>query len=679
MRIGETKKPIWGASLALLLYLTLSLIYFGSLQDYSRVYLGWPGDPIFYIWCLNWWPWAIAHGLNPFVSYYVWYPHGFNMTWCNSVCNAALLMAPLTWLTNSVVSFNVLSLLAPALSAWTGFLLARYLTRDAFSAFIGGYLFGFSSYELGHMLGHLNLDLIFVVPLLVLLVVQRLRGDLSRPRFVAILAIALLVQLGLATEILATACVFGAITWVIFLAFATATERPRLWAVAWEIILATGFTVVLGTPFLFFVVKGVLDKTFQVNIVSPTDFSADLLNYVIPTEVTRLGHNFLPEVARRFEGNPAEQGAYLGLPLILILILQLRDVSRRPYLKPLMVSLLMMLVLSLGPSLHVAGLATNVWLPWQLALNLPLIHQALPTRFSMYVALAAALAAALWLSAARSRSDRARRFTLTALACLFLVPNRAMVRWTPLPLQPFFEPQNVTASLGHNANVVMLPYGYTGPSMIWQWQSGMSFTQSGGHVSPVPQWESVWPAVRNLYAGTGGPSFKNDIAAFCTTHEVSTILVGPGTPAPLAAAVSALHWQETMDHGVRVVRVPDPRFLHFHYVLGDYWPEEGPESWMGRQISIVTHGCPMQLRIIGRYRPSELGPVEIRVLNGSDASYYHITQQDTQLVNLPAYASVIVTASEVFVADRINHTGDQRPLSVRISLQPESGSNIAGP
>ena len=98
------------------------------------------------------------------------------MTWVTSMPCAALLASPITLLADAVVSFNVLSLLAPALSAWAGFLLAQYITRDTSSSLIAGYLFGFSSYELGEMLGHLHLNMTFVVPLLVLLVVQRIRG-----------------------------------------------------------------------------------------------------------------------------------------------------------------------------------------------------------------------------------------------------------------------------------------------------------------------------------------------------------------------------------------------------------------------------------------------------------------------------------------------------------------------
>src|SRR6516164_8456051 len=219
------------AAAAGLVFLLLSVLYFGTLGDYGRMYFGHGLDQIGFIWFLNWWPWAIAHGLNPFVSFYVWYPNGFNMTWATSIPSAALLTWPLTWLYGAVVSYNVLSLVAPALSAWMAFLLARYLTRDTGASFIGGYLFGFSSYVLGEMLGHLNLSMIFVVPLVVLMVLQRLRGDLSRARFVTALALAMLFQLGFSNELLATTCFFGAITWAIFLAFGTREERRRLWMV----------------------------------------------------------------------------------------------------------------------------------------------------------------------------------------------------------------------------------------------------------------------------------------------------------------------------------------------------------------------------------------------------------------------------------------------------------------
>jgi hypothetical protein len=652
------------------IYLLLSLLFFGAVGDYGRMYLGWGLDPIQFIWFLNWWPWATAHGINPFISYYVWYPHGFNLTWATSIPSAALLMWPVTWLAGAVVSYNVLSLAAPALGAWTGFLLARYLTRDTLASFVAGYLFGFSSYELGELLGHLNLNMIFVVPLVVLLVLQRIRGDLSRPWFVGALALAMVVQLGFSSEVLATTCFFGALTWAIFLAFAAEAERRRLWSVAREIVLAVGITAVVAAPFLYFLLQNRADVPSQIH--DPAAFSNDPLNYMLPCEIlpgrTLFWANPLPAV-HPFRDN-AGYDAYLGLPLILILILQLRELQRRPYLKPLLFSLLAIVILSLGPSLHLAGVSTSLWLPWRVALHLPLISQALPNRFSMYVALVAGLIAALWLAAARSGRDRAWRYTLATLACLFLLPNSAMVRhWSPLALEAFFEPQNIAGSVEKDANVIILPF--YGPGLIWQWQSGMHFTQSGGYVGFTPQSESLtWPVLANLSAGVGGPLFENDLSGFCLAHRVSAILVGPDTPPALIAAISALHWQETNAHGVRVVRVPDPDSLHFYHVWGDYWPQDG---WMGREVNIVTHGQPVEVRISGQYRPAKLGAVDIHAkINGSELANYRIGKADTQVLRVPADASVTLTASDTFIPKGRSPSPDQRSLSVGLGLRSES-------
>ena len=113
-----------------------------------------------------------------------------------------------------------------------------------------------------------------------------------------------------------------------------------------------------------------------------------------------------------------------------------------------------------------------------------------------------------------------------------------------------------------------------------------------------------------------------------------------------------------------VVRVPDPGVLHFHYILGDYWPQEAPYSWMGRQINVVTHDQPMQLRISGLDRPSELGPVEIRVVNGSEVSRYRIAKQDTQLLNLPTGASI--TDGERYVRARASPSQWRRAASIGV-------------
>ncbi len=99
--------------------------------------------------------WAV-HGLDPFTSRYVWFPLGADLAWDTSVPAASLFALPLMFIGGPVFAFNVLSVTAPSLAAWTMFLLARELTGDWGAALFGGYIFGFSAYELGELLGHLN-------------------------------------------------------------------------------------------------------------------------------------------------------------------------------------------------------------------------------------------------------------------------------------------------------------------------------------------------------------------------------------------------------------------------------------------------------------------------------------------------------------------------------------------
>ncbi len=65
--------------------------------------------------------------------------------------------------------------------AWAAFLLCRHLTGRFWPSLVGGYLFGFSSYELGHVLGQPQLTAVFAVPLIALVVVRAARGRASRP------------------------------------------------------------------------------------------------------------------------------------------------------------------------------------------------------------------------------------------------------------------------------------------------------------------------------------------------------------------------------------------------------------------------------------------------------------------------------------------------------------------
>jgi len=240
---------------ALVLYLAISAGLFAGplLADPGGVSLGGRGDPPLFMWCLTWWPHALLHRLNPFITTVVYAPTGFNLTWATSVPTLALLAAPLTLSAGPVISFNVLMLLAPALAAWSMFLLCRHLTGRAIPALFAGYIYGYSSYEIGQIwAGHLNLASTCLLPLAVLLCLVWHEGKIGSIAFVASLAAMLVCQLGISQEIFATATFFGGIALGLVIVI-DRSRRAKHLRLASGVLCAYLVAGVVLIPYLFYV------------------------------------------------------------------------------------------------------------------------------------------------------------------------------------------------------------------------------------------------------------------------------------------------------------------------------------------------------------------------------------------------------------------------------------------
>ena len=172
--------------------------------------------------------------------------------------------------------------------------------------------------------------------------------------------------------------------------------------------------------------------------------------------------------------------------------------------------------------------------------------------------LAVALAVAFWLADAESPPARRRRVVVASAAVATLFPNPSALAWAPVPLSPFFTPAHVERALGRNRNVLVLPFAPDGRGLLWQWQSDMRFSETGGSFSFVPR-PFQTATVLALETGRLPASFTDDLARFCDENRVSFVLVGPGTDRRLAAAVARLGWAEHPDRDV-VVAVNPRRF-----------------------------------------------------------------------------------------------------------------------
>jgi len=551
-RINHHPKTL-GAFVALLAYSVTSFLILPRGADLltGHFILGAPPDPSQYTWSLNWWPYAISHGLNPFLTRFVWAPQGFNLAWDATIPSLALISWPLTAVAGPVVAFNVLMVLAPIAAALSAYYLCYELTGNLAAATLGGWLFGFSSYEISQSQSHLNLNFTAVIPLVVWLAVLRFRGRLGRRTFIVCTSLLLTAEFGISIEVDATAALFAGGT-LLSAALLVPESRTRIRVMSVEVLLAYAGAALLCAPYLWYLILGSDQQTSVIH--SPLIYSTDLVNFFIPTPVTALGGSLALPIAANFSGNFGEDGAYLGLPLLLIVGL-FAAIHHRGRWAPVVLTVIgAAAVATLGPRLHVLG-GLGIPLPWELATKLPILRAALPARLTLYLALGRAVVAAMWAASARPR--RLSVYVLAVFAVVMLWPASRPVLAVRPPL--WISSHAYTKLFRQGATLVLLPYGDLGDSMLLQTMSGMYFRMAGGYTTATPKSFSDLPAVRMFFGAPLSREYGSAILEFCRTHRVVAIVVDRSLAPQWQGRLTALGWRQQSVGGTSIFSVPPRR------------------------------------------------------------------------------------------------------------------------
>lgn len=532
-------------------YLLVSLVLYALpvLGRFGTAFVGaGHGDARFFVWDLVWWPHAVANGLNPFHPTVVWAPTGLDMAWATGIPGPALALAPITLAFGPVVASNVVSILAPALAGWAGFLLCRRVTDRLWPSVAGGYLFGFSSYEAGQLHGHINLFLVFPVPLGAYLMVRRLDGSLSRRVFIGLLAAVLVGEFLISTEVSATMALFGGLAFL-GAAWLHPELRTRLRALLRDLGVAYAVAGVALAPYLFYVAVG-----FPTEPIRPLGSSAeDLLSFVVPRQMVLLGGQALRAVSRSFPANLSEDGGYLGLPLLAALAHLGWTRWREPLTRGLLLFAGAAAILSMGTWLHVEGHAV-LPLPWSVLGRLPILEDALPPRFTLYLWLAVAVAVAWWLAVV-PRSWW--RWAVVALGAVLLVPNMAAPGLHRPATTPALFTSDAVRSVVPAGRTALILEPTKGDEMLWQAETWMAFPMPQGHTGPEPSAfrdQRVWHAIRDHRPSS---ITAGELDAFLVSHDVGTVLVDPRSePAWRPLLSEALGVRAERVGGMDVYRVP---------------------------------------------------------------------------------------------------------------------------
>ena len=523
--------------LALSIYLTFSLLVFGrTLPGHFRdAYIG-TDDPSALMWFLVWWPHALVHHLDPFFTDLLWAPSGINLAWTTSIPLPSFVIWPLTASVGPIAAYNVLCLASLPLGAWTAFLFCRHICRAWWPSLLGGYIFGFSAYMLGHQaFGQLNLTLVFLVPVGGLLVVRAIAGELALGRFVAAMVALLVAQFLISIEVFATMTEFGGMALLLGWSFAPSDTGKRILRALRPIAIAYAIAAVILSPYLYSIFAFGAPRGA---IWSLHSYSSDLLNFVVPAPTSEFG--VIPLISRLSAPfrpyGIAEVDAYLGLPLIILAAAYAWWHWREPTGKLLVDSLIITCVLAMGPLLHFRG-AVLGGAPGKILAMLPALNKALPARFMMYAFLLLAIIASIWFAA--NQFGAATKIALAVMMVVSTLPNLSGSYWT--------QPRRFARIFYHRA---LIAATLRRARMYWCCRLGFVATVCCGR--PRPGCTSGWRAdTRERYRrsfATGRSSTRSSTRRICPTWARNSAPLWPTTKSTLSRWPMAI---PTRKHGMR--------------------------------------------------------------------------------------------------------------------------------
>jgi hypothetical protein len=429
------RSRFWPHLLVLVLYSLITLYFLQPLiaKFFTEVPFG--GDSWIFYWDLWWVKKALTElGTNPFYTTYVNYPGGASLNFHTLAFLDGVIAIPLQWLGMSLAgAYNSLVLFGYIFSAYGTFLLADYIVKNKWGAFVAGLIFGFSPFHFAHLNGQLNFVSIQWMPFYLLFMLKAAESDRplkARQTWQNILLAAVFLALNALTE-WTLAAFLGMLT-VLYLLYRLWRERQEWRATLRGPVLRLALALVvfgvITSPVLMpMLAEARSNKNISYDPQETIFYSADLLSFITPYELHPVLGSFSQKIAEKFSGNPAERTTYLGFVGLILAVVALVDwwrsnrknnrLSRREKEQPALptnlagrgfwfLCALFFGALALGPMLTIGGRSLftvfklTVPLPYAVLYSLPFFSiMRTPARFGLVVILALAILAAFGFKA----------------------------------------------------------------------------------------------------------------------------------------------------------------------------------------------------------------------------------------------------------------------------------------
>jgi hypothetical protein len=496
-----------------------------------------------YTWFMRYSATAVAHGHLPsLITTAMNPPHGVNLMWNTSFLLPGMLLTPVTLLAGPQVSLTLALTLGFAGSAASLFGVLRRWGVSVGAAALGGVVYGFSPALVNSGIGHYHMQFAVLPPLIISALLRLLTGRGHAVRTGLWLGALLAAQLFCGEELLIDTVVAAVVLVAIL-----AASRPRavLAQARGKLAgLAAGAAValVLSARALWVQFHGASLRGSGASTYIMFDGRITFIRslptaFITPSRSVLLHTSASAATAAHYPQPDTEYLAYLGWPLIVVLIAITICLWRQLPVRVTAVTVIVLELCSLGAQtlvfhgIHYPGYL----LPWHWLKDLPALSGALPDRLSIMAdgALGAALAFAVDQAATLVKSrvswPRARSvaFGIAILAIAPIIP--APYRGAPVsPVPAGYQAAFTRLHLGPDARVLVVPvaWGLLTEPMRWQADTGQPASMVGGDfISPD---------------GKGRQSRAGREGQTVTTRYLDALWSGvtPG-PAPTGAQVRA--------------------------------------------------------------------------------------------------------------------------------------------
>jgi hypothetical protein len=415
-------------------------------------------------------------------------PHGVNLMWNTSLLLPGSVFTPFTLLFGPQVSLTLLLVAGFAGSAVSMFYVLRHWGASLLAAALAGGLYGFSPALVNSGVGHYSLVVAIIPPLLVDRVLRMATGQGRVVRNGLWLGVLAAAQVFISEEALIDAVIATVILLVVLAASRPQDILSRVGPLAAGLGTAAVVALVLCARALWVQFHGIALHGAAPPVVihyppgsrQVTNLGTLPYSWVTPADTVLVHSSSTQFIANHYPQPWPEYLAYLGVPLIIVLLAAIVYFWRHLPVRVAGVTFLALEWLSMGakPLTPHPGTLPGFLLPWNYLQHLPILSGLVPDRLCIMAAAAAAVVLAFSLDYARNGARHFARLEyprqvaagIAVVALLFVFP--APYRFVPVSQPPpgwsaTFAALHVTPS----DRVLIAPYPWAGESQVLRWQA----------------------------------------------------------------------------------------------------------------------------------------------------------------------------------------------------------------